>query len=194
MRSLTTKSTKSSASAATTTPSSNNNDSNNNNNNDSNNNNNNSNSSSSSSNWWIRLGWTLMGLVVIDQALQLKQQWEDQDKHAILQEMQLQANAADVNQVDFDATLPTLFECKLLHVEPSLDGTKMLTRQHPHISLREGDVVEVIQANVGHNQAYHLCRVKSKKQNYNHQPQQQQQDAAPPLVGWYPVMFLERVS
>ncbi|KAG7373215.1 hypothetical protein IV203_033939 [Nitzschia inconspicua] len=145
----------------------------------------------SSSNWWIRLGWTLLGLVVIDQVLQLKQEWEDSEKKQILHEMQLDADANNI--AEFDATLPTLFECKLLHVEPSLDGTKMLTRlasKNDKASLLQaGDVVEVLQANVGPNQAYHLCRIKCKKEK-----EDGDDDTTAPLVGWYPVMFLERVA
>jgi hypothetical protein len=139
----------------------------------------------SSSNWWLRLGWTLLGLVVLDQALQIKQEWEDEGKRQVLKQMQKEAD--DNHPANFNESLPTLFECRLLHVEQSLDGTKMLTRKHQatfgNTSLQAGDLVEVIEANVGPNQAYHVCRVKSREHN-----------STSPLVGWYPVMFLERVE
>jgi hypothetical protein len=138
-----------------------------------------------SSNWWIRLGWTLLGLVVLDQALQIKQEWEDEGKRQMLK--QIQKEADDTHPTDFNESLPTLFKCRLMHIEPSLDGTKMLTRRQQQTSgstsLQPGDVVDVIEANVGPNQAYHVCRVKSRDSN-----------TTSVLVGWYPVMFLERVE
>jgi hypothetical protein len=137
------------------------------------------------SNWWIRLGWTLLGLVVLDQALQIKQEWEDEGKRQVLK--QIQKEADDTHPADFNESLPTLFKCRLVHIEPSLDGTKMLTRKQKQTtgstSLQPGDIVDVIEANVGPNQAYHVCRVKSRDSN-----------ATSVLVGWYPVMFLERVE
>jgi hypothetical protein len=132
----------------------------------------------------------LLALVVVDQALQFKQEREDAAKRQMLLEMQVEADAADVNQTTWNVHQPTLFKCKMVHVEPSLDGTKMLTRRpkrRPSArpqqqSLRAGDIVEVLEANVGPNRAYHLCRLPSKSEDEE------------PFVGWYPIMFLEQVE
>jgi hypothetical protein len=42
-------------------------------------------------------------------------------------------------------TLPMLFECKIIHTEASLDGTKMLR----HVQV--GDVIQVLESNIGPN-------------------------------------------
>lgn len=151
--------------------------------------------SSKGGNFWIRFGWTLLGLVVVDQALQLKHRREDEERTVVLREMQEEADrAVDAGwalEEEARRRSPTLFECRLSHVEPSLDGTKMLTRRRrggndraPLPPLREGDLVEVIEADVGPGRAYHMCRVRPSKEDGD--------DA--PLVGWYPIMFLERVE
>jgi magnesium-transporting ATPase (P-type) len=125
---------------------------------------------------FIGLGWALLGLVVVDQALQYKQEWEANDHRNMLRTMQLEADAE--NRVEWDMTLPTLFKCKITHTEHSLDGTKMLR------NIRVGDVVEVMQAETGPNQAYHLCRVAMGT------------DSMPSMVewvGWYPIDYLQEL-
>lgn len=122
--------------------------------------------------WLIRLGWGLLGLVAVDQVLQYKQEQEAKERMQMLLDMQQEAN--DMNRPDWDNSLPTLFQCKIAFVEPSLDGTKML------LNNREGDVVDVVEAKVGPNQAYHLCRRPA-------------QGRRPESMGWYPVEFMEDV-
>lgn len=120
--------------------------------------------------WLIRLGWGLLGLVAVDQVLQYKQEQEAKERMRMLVDMQQEAN--DMNRPDWDNSLPTLFQCKIAFVEPSLDGTKML------LNIREGDVVDIVEAKVGPNQAYHLCRRPA-------------QGRRPESMGWYPVEFME---
>lgn len=107
---------------------------------------------------WIYIGWTLLGLVVVDQTLQYKQEQEDNERRQILAQMQLDADNASINAADWDENLPTLFTCKILHVDSGLDGTKMLTRSKNHRggirsginkNIKRGDLVEVIEAGVG---------------------------------------------
>lgn len=107
---------------------------------------------------WIYIGWTLLGLVVVDQTLQYKQEQEDNERRRILAQMQLDADNASINAADWDENLPTLFTCKILHVDSGLDGTKMLTRSKNqrggirsgiNKNIKRGDLVEVIEAGVG---------------------------------------------
>jgi hypothetical protein len=121
---------------------------------------------------FIGLGWTLLGLLALDQALQYRQQHDAKERLEILASMQQEAD--EMNQVDWDRTLPSLFECKILHVEASLDGIKMLS------NIRVGDVVEIIEESVGPNKAYHLGR----------RPAQGRRKEA---IGWYPIQMMELI-
>ena len=78
----------------------------------------------------------------------------------------MQQEANEMNRPEWDNSLPTLFQCKIAFVEPSLDGTKMLA------NIRVGDVVEIFEAKVGPNEAYHLCRRPA-------------QGRRPESMGWY---------
>jgi hypothetical protein len=120
----------------------------------------------------IGLGWALLGLVVVDQALQYKQEQEATEHRRLLHLMQKEAN--EENETQWDTSLPSLFQCKISHTEVSLDGTKMLR------NIGVGDVVEVLEPDIGPNQAYHLCRNPASNR--------------PGSVGWYPVKFMERLD
>lgn len=146
---------------------------------------------------WIYIGWTILGLVGLDQALQYKQEQEDNERRQMLAEMQLDADNASFNVADWDETLPTLFTSKILHVDPGLDGTKMLTRNKSqserggsrsgiNLNIHKGDVVEILEAGVGPSQRYHLCRMRQQKSDSS--------DAATAVVGWYPIDYLERLE
>eukprot|EP00980_Cylindrotheca_fusiformis_P015896 scaffold4658_cov118-Cylindrotheca_fusiformis.AAC.2 len=123
---------------------------------------------------FIGLGWTLLGLVALDQVLQYRQEQEAKERLEILSRMQQEAD--EMNQVEWDTTtLQSIFECKIRHVEPSLDGTKILS------NIRVGDVVEVLESDVGPNKAYHLCRrpaIGKRKES----------------IGWYPHQFMDVVD
>jgi hypothetical protein len=124
----------------------------------------------------IGLGWTLLGLIALDQALQYRQEQESQEMFKLVTSMQQEANGQ--NQAKWDITMPTLFECKIIHTEASLDGTKMLRH------VRAGDVIQVLEADIGPNQAYHLCRHltsdKKKKEEVS-------------SMGWYPIEYLQKL-
>ena len=166
---------------------------------------------------FIYLGWTILGLVAVDQALQYKHEQDDQDRHRLLAEMQYEADNASMNVADWDETLPTLFTCTIVHIEPGLDGTKMLTRKQIkrkqnsnsnttgssgggiNRNIQTNDIVEILEANVGPNRAYHLCRwreVGQKKQ----QQQKMNEDASEATtsvydaVGWYPIQYLKQID
>ena len=152
--------------------------------------------SSSSSSWvstfLINTGWVLLGLVAIDQLLQYKQEREMDEHRKLVQEMQHEANLDSLNVnpwmsrsggstgKDYNDTraTPAVYQCKIKHVERMLDGTKML----PLDGLRAGSVVDIIEENVGPNEAYHLCRVDNNASS-SHRPR----------IGWYPIDFLEKV-
>jgi hypothetical protein len=120
----------------------------------------------------IGLGWALLGLVAVDQLLQYKHEREADERRRLVFNMQEEAN--EENEVQWDNSLPTLFQCKISHVEQMLDGTKMLR------NIGVGDVVEVLEADIGPNKAYHLCRNPSSDR--------------PGSTGWYPIQFLERMD
>lgn len=121
---------------------------------------------------FIGLGWTLLGLVALDQVLQYRQQQEANERIELLSSMQHEAD--EMNQVEWDISLPTLFQCKILHVEPSLDGTKMLS------NIRAGDIVEIMESGVGPNKAYHLCKRPAEGRRKE-------------SIGWYPIQFMENI-
>jgi hypothetical protein len=120
----------------------------------------------------IGLGWALLGLVTVDQLLQYKQEREAEERRRLLYLMQEEAN--EENEAEWDSSLPILFECKIVHTEAMLDGTKMLR------NIGVGDVVEVLEAGIGPNKAYHLCRNPSSDR--------------PGSTGWYPIEFMERID
>lgn len=143
---------------------------------------------------WIYIGWTILGLVGVDQALQYKQEQEDIERRQMLSQMQVDADNASINVADWDETLPTIFTCKILHVDPGLDGTKMLTRSKSERSgtrsginrnIQKEDIVEVLEAGVGPSQRYHLCRMREQKSDNN--------DTSA-VVGWYPIDYLQRLD
>ena len=144
---------------------------------------------------WIYIGWTILGLVGVDQALQYKQEQEDNGRRQMIAQMQLDADNASFNVADWDESLPTIFTCKILHIDQGLDGTKMLTRSKSdrggtrsgiNRNIKRGDVVEILEANVGPSQRYHLCRMRAQKSDSN--------DTSATVVGWYPVEYLERLE
>jgi len=158
---------------------------------------------------FIYIGWTILGLVGIDQALQYKQGQEDDERRQLLTIMQLDADNASVNVANFDETLPTLFTCKILHIDPGLDGTKMLTRIQKsqrerrdnstrmkggiNKNIRKNDIVEIVEAGVGPNQDYHVCRLRQrpeKKSDRNNDTD----TTGTAIIGWYPIKFLEKVD
>jgi len=120
-------------------------------------------------NFFITLGWAMLGVLAIDQALQYKHSLEAQERLDILQAMQEEADQENQHDMSSYNNAPTLFQCQVMHTEPSLDGSKMLRNVHV------GDKVEVVEAEVGPNQMYHLCRTSKG-------------------FGWYPVPFLKRLG
>jgi hypothetical protein len=148
---------------------------------------------------WIYLGWSILGLVGIDQALQYKQEQEDYERRRLLSDMQIDADKAIINVAKWDETLPTLFTCKILHVDPSLDGTKMLTRKRVlgssggiNRNIQMNDVVEILEAGIGPNQDYHLCRLRQQKKKKS--DRNSETGTASAAIGWYPIKFLEKIS
>jgi hypothetical protein len=119
---------------------------------------------------WFQAGAVLIGLAVLEQGWHSYQEYATrQEFQSTLTHMQQEANAYSERQRDpHAAQLPTLFSCRVSQVEPSLNGTLMLQ------DVQVGDVVQVVTADVGPDQAYHLCRSSTS-------------------VGWYPREFLERV-
>jgi hypothetical protein len=156
-------------------------------------------------------------LVAVDQALQYKHEQDDQDRHRLLAEMQYEADNASMNVADWDETLPTLFTCTIVHIEPGLDGTKMLTRKQIkrkqngssnttgsssggiNRNIQTNDIVEILEANVGPNRAYHLCRWREAGQK-KQQQQKMNEDASEATtsvydaVGWYPIQYLKQID
>ena len=121
----------------------------------------------------IKVGWALLGLVAVDQLLQYRQEQEAQEHMLMLRSMQHEAD--EYNEAKWNTALPTLFRCKITHTEHSLDGTKVLK------NIKVGDVVEVMEAEVGPNKAYNLCRSVPAS------------NLEKKSIGWYPSEFMERV-
>ena len=128
------------------------------------------------------MGAFLMTLVVAEQAYYY---YKDQETRASFQ------SALDLLQEDADnysqkhhledqpspkdaAKLPTLLSCQVMDTHQSLDGTLMLK------NVKVGDVVQVVTAEIGPGQNYHLCRLGSSSN--------------PRSVGWYPTSFLKQLE
>ena len=146
---------------------------------------------------WIYLGWSMLGIVGIEICLQYKQEQEDYERRRLLSDMQIEADKAIINVANWDETLPTLFTCKILHVDASLDGTKMLTRKRGRGSsgginrnIEMNDVVEILEAGIGPNEAYHLCRLRQQKKS----DKNSETGTASAAIGWYPIQFLEKIG
>lgn len=144
---------------------------------------------------WIYIGWTILGLVGVDQVLQYKQEQEDNERRQMLAEMQLEADNASINVADWDEALPTIFTCKIIHIDSGLDGTKMLTRSKSdrggkrsgiNRNIKRGDIVEILEDSVGPSQRYHLCRMRERRSDSN--------DKSATVIGWYPIDYLERLD
>ena len=136
---------------------------------------------------FIGLGWTLLGLLLVDQVLQYQQK---QERDRLLRDLQEEANARnpmppawsesdnynDENDKSTHHVMDAKYQCKVLRIESSLDGTHVLR------GIAVGDVVDVLEENVGPNSHYHLCR--------RHRGGHQHNDGS---IGWYPIQFLQKV-
>eukprot|EP00934_Nitzschia_sp_Nitz4_P005917 Nitzschia sp. Nitz4//scaffold92_size79448//57089//57607//NITZ4_005397-RA/size79448-processed-gene-0.59-mRNA-1//1//CDS//3329560204//5907//frame0 len=128
------------------------------------------------SNVLIGIGWTLLGLTAIDQALQYKQDLEEQEQRKQVfeylkqEEDKAQGNSNTSSPFAKSANLPTLFSCRVTRTEASLDGNMIL----PNVQV--GDVVQVVETPVGPDKTYHLCRTSEGQ------------------MGWYPIRYLQQVK
>ena len=144
---------------------------------------------------FIGLGWTLLGLLVIDQILQYQQKHE---RERVLKELQEEANARNPilptwsqnNKYDDEneqSLQPAKYQCKVLRIEPSLlDGTHMLR------GIAVGDLVDVLEENVGPSSQYHLCRRRQDRRGWSRQKKSNSEGDG--SIGWYPVQFLQKVE
>ena len=140
------------------------------------------NNSEDNSHRWFQAGAFLLGLVVLEQGWYSYQDYTKRSQfQSTLSELQHHANTYSQAKVESHqeaaATLPTLFTCRVVQTDPSLSGTLMLQ------SVTRGDLVEVVTAEVGPDQAYHLCRYSNDNSDDNQTK-----------VGWYPREFLKRVE
>ena len=133
--------------------------------------------SSSGSNRWFQAGAFLLTLVVAEKAWDFyKEQEVKNEFQSTLDMMQQDANAYSARQQGGHkeaAKMPTLFNCEVVDTHASLDGTLMLR------NVKVGDVVQVLTAEIGPGQNYHLCRLGTS--------------ANPQAVGWYPKDFLKEL-
>ena len=83
-----------------------------------------------------------------------------------------------------DATLPStpiLFQCKVRKIPAMFDGTMSLKGTHL------GDIVDVIQKNVGPSGMYHLCRSSNVSSMHG-------KEEIKNRVGWFPISHLEKLD
>ena len=142
---------------------------------------------------WIYLGWTVLGLVGVDQALQHKQASADAKARKALAVLQKDAEASAKEDwersVDQRANTAPVGASRIARVDPCLDGTKMLTR---HRGVQRGDAVDVLETGVGPAGRYHLCRWTKGGANENANANENAGDgSAVVVVGWYPIDYLE---
>ena len=83
-------------------------------------------------------------------------------------------------------TTPTLFRCKVRKIPAMFDGTMSLKGTHL------GDILHVIQENVGPGGMYHLCRLDDTVNDANVDDKEQTNRKS--RIGWFPISHLEKLD
>jgi len=151
------------------------------------------------------IGVTVFSLIGIDQFLQYTQK---KNRENMLQELRLAVhedtlnnNDQDMRQSDSDP-LPSssalkekeaLFTCIIRRIPKLFDGTKSLMNVHV------GDLVDILEENVGPDGMYHFCRVKKSSregQKGNGYAYDDENDRSNQYIkaGWFPISCLEKES
>lgn len=128
--------------------------------------------------WWddgtilLTLGFSGLLLVGVDRFLQYQNKQEVTDAVQDIRQ-QVEEKRREMMQQYHDS--PTLFKCKVVE-EYKMGGSHGLT------NVKIGDVVEILQENVGSGDYYHLCRTRDAE------------TAEVVSIGWYPHSYMKPIE
>uniref|UniRef100_A0A7S0AZ76 Uncharacterized protein n=1 Tax=Minutocellus polymorphus TaxID=265543 RepID=A0A7S0AZ76_9STRA len=136
----------------------------------------------------IVFGVGLLTLLAADQLLQSQQEAQHHsDREAVLKRLQYDVDADMAKErsdghtlsAEEESSKPSLFQCRVMTVPKYFDGTKSL------MGVEVGDVVEVLEEQVGPGGTYNLCRLVR---------QEEDKKEIIVSVGWYPMSCLEKIK
>jgi len=138
----------------------------------------------------IVFGAGLLALLAADQLLQSQQEARHKsDREAVLQRLQYDVDADMAKErsdgralsMEEESSKPSLFQCRVMAVPKYFDGTKSL------MGVEVGDVVDVLEEQIGPGGTYNLCRLIRQENDQKHRE-------SVISVGWYPMSCLEKIK
>jgi hypothetical protein len=118
----------------------------------------------------IWLGWSIIGLLCIDQGLQ---RFQSKQRKDFLKDVEAYHDPpGDADKYEW-LTKPTLYT-RVIQKVPDTDGYKCLN------NVKAGDVVEVIEEKAGPEDEYSVCRIESESGEIS--------------TGWFPTSYLGEVK
>lgn len=124
----------------------------------------------SNGNVLIYLGWTGISVLLVDQYLQMTQKETDESAEDMVRVIQQESARIKMKLYQQYKDAPALYRATVTHEYKGMGGS------HGLQNVQVGEVVEILQENVGPDRHYHLCRT-------THGYYQQ--------IGWYPVPYLQ---
>ena len=137
----------------------------------------------------IVFGAGLLTLLAADQLLQSQQEAQHKsDREAVFKRLQHDVDADMTKErskghslsLEEESSKPSLFQCRVMAVPKYFDGTKSL------MGVEVGDIVDVLEEQVGPGGTYNLCRLVGQEKD------KQQESVI--SVGWYPMSCLEKIK
>lgn len=137
----------------------------------------------------IVFGAGLLTLLAADQFLQSQQEAQHKsDREAVFKRLQHDVDADMAKErseghtlsLEEESSKPSLFQCRVMAVPKYFDGTKSL------MGVEVGDVVDVLEEQIGPGGTYNLCRLVRQEND------KKQESII--SVGWYPMSCLEKVK
>lgn len=135
------------------------------------------------------VGFTLLALLVVDQFLQKKQREQrDEMFHSLRRGVRADERRRLIEEKEEQAEKKqreALFQCVIRRIPEMFDGPRCLT------GVRTGDVVDVIEENVGPGGTYNLCRRTREKEDTKSGLEGGDNNL---FIGWFPISCLEKLS
>lgn len=120
----------------------------------------------------LSLGFSSLFLVAVDRFLQYQNKLEVTDT---VEEIRQSIDEKRREMMERHKNAPTLFQCKVVE-EYKMGGS------HGLKGVKQGDVVEILQEDVGPGEYYHLCRTRDPE------------TADVLSIGWYPQGYMEPIE
>jgi len=147
----------------------------------------------------LLFGFTILILLGVDHFLQREQEQTRLDlknqMRTLVREDQKSEYESNQQNHDQHKTASALFQCKIRRVPPEyFDGYKCLSS---HL-IQVGDVVDVLEEQVGPDKMYHLCRTTTTTTTLKKEKQKEDdKDNESVLIqhiGWFPTSCLEKLD